>query len=162
MSTSAFKYSKFAFNITFKKISTFILPILVLAFSLIIGLVYKFVVGQRYYDLAKTYIFIFTNATATVIFSSIKALNIFKDFDSEGLEIITLSKPISEKQLNSWKTFNTNILWTYMIFSYANCFIIWFVCNFWCNKNIFSRNIIFICWINDIFTFWSIYSPNLL
>ncbi|WP_432749001.1 ABC transporter permease [Mycoplasmopsis bovis] len=98
MSTSAFKYSKFAFNITFKKISTFILPILVLAFSLIIGLVYKFVVGQRYYDLA-AYIFIFTNATATVIFSSIKALNIFKDFDSEGLEIITLSKPISRNNL---------------------------------------------------------------
>ncbi len=98
MSTSAFKYSKFAFNITFKKISTFILPILVLAFSLIIGLVYKFVVGQRYYDLV-AYIFIFTNATATVIFSSIKALNIFKDFDSEGLEIITLSKPISRNNL---------------------------------------------------------------
>lgn len=98
MSTSAFKYSKFAFNITFKKISTFILPILILAFSLVIGLVYKFVVGQRYYDLV-AYIFIFTNATATVIFSSIKALNIFKDFDSEGLEIITLSKPISRNNL---------------------------------------------------------------
>ncbi|TKA59376.1 ABC transporter, permease protein [Mycoplasmopsis bovis 8790] len=98
MSTSAFKYSKFAFNITFKKISTFILPILVLIFSLTIGLVYKFAVGERYYDLS-AYIFIFANATATVIFSSIKALNIFKDFDSEGLEIITLSKPISRNNL---------------------------------------------------------------
>ncbi len=47
----------------------------------------------------QAYIFIFTNATATVIFSSIKALNIFKDFDSEGLEIITLSKPISRNNL---------------------------------------------------------------
>nr|WP_318033854.1 ABC transporter permease subunit [Mycoplasmopsis bovis] len=34
-----------------------------------------------------------------LFFHQLKALNIFKDFDSEGLEIITLSKPISRNNL---------------------------------------------------------------
>ncbi|CAL59158.1 hypothetical protein MBOVJF4428_00159 [Mycoplasmopsis agalactiae] len=118
MSTSAFKYSRFAFNIVFRKISTFILPILILVFSLIIGLVYKFAVGENYH-LLSAYIFIFISASATVIFSSIKALNIFKDFDSEGLEIITLSKPISRNNLILGKLLALiyfGLLWSLIMF----------------------------------------------
>nr|WP_307925022.1 hypothetical protein [Mycoplasmopsis bovis] len=56
-------------------------------------LVYKFVVGQRYYDLASNIYLFLQMLLQQLFFHQLKALNIFKDFDSEGLEIITLSKP---------------------------------------------------------------------
>lgn len=98
MSIFVFKYFRFVFNIVFRKISIFILFILILVFLLIIGLVYKFVVGENYY-LFLVYIFIFISVLVIVIFLFIKVLNIFKDFDSEGLEIIILFKFIFRNNL---------------------------------------------------------------
>ncbi|AZZ65371.1 ABC transporter permease [Metamycoplasma phocicerebrale] len=98
MKTSALKYSRFAFNNVFKKKSSIIIPSLLIGLSLIMGLIFRFTIDHKYFNLT-TYIYIFFVLVATVIFSSIKALNIFKDFEQEGMEIVSLSKPISRNNL---------------------------------------------------------------
>ncbi|SYV90648.1 ABC-type transport system involved in multi-copper enzyme maturation, permease component, partial [Metamycoplasma alkalescens] len=98
MNTSAIKYSQFTFNTTLKKKNSIIMPILVLIFSLIIGLIFKFLINPKYLDLS-TFIYIFAISLMTIIFASIKTLNIFKDMEKEGLELISLSKPISRNNL---------------------------------------------------------------
>ncbi|SYV97171.1 Uncharacterised protein, partial [Mycoplasmopsis edwardii] len=45
------------------------------------------------------YVFIFIEALLTVLFASIKSINIYKDFEEEGIELLTLSKPISRKKI---------------------------------------------------------------
>ncbi|BAP01007.1 ABC transporter [Mycoplasmopsis californica HAZ160_1] len=98
MKTTAFNYSRFAFNTIIKKKSTIIMPIIIFVCSIIVGFIFQFAVSSKYLSLAG-YLYAFTILLITVIFASIKALNIFKDFEHEGLELISLSKPISRSQL---------------------------------------------------------------
>lgn len=84
MKTSAFKYSKFAFNTVFKKKSSIIIPAITLIMSFVLGLVFKFAISEKYLTLS-SYLFVFALLITTVLFSSIKALNIFKDFEQEGI-----------------------------------------------------------------------------
>ncbi|ENY68928.1 ABC transporter, permease protein [Mycoplasmopsis bovigenitalium 51080] len=98
MKTTAFNYSRFAFNIIMKKKSTIIMPLLVLISSFVLGLVINFAINEKYLSLT-SYLYAFAILIITVIFASIKALNIFKDFEQEGLELITLSKPLSRSNL---------------------------------------------------------------
>ncbi|CBW54600.1 ABC transporter, permease protein [Mycoplasma mycoides subsp. capri LC str. 95010] len=98
MKISIFKYSQFAFFTILYKKSSYLLPIFTLVFSTIIGLIFKFVINEKYLGLS-SYLYIFLLLIITVIFSAIKSLNIFKDLDQEGLEIISFSKPISRNNL---------------------------------------------------------------
>ncbi|QVK05970.1 ABC transporter permease family protein [Mycoplasma mycoides] len=98
MKLNAFKYSQFAFYTILKKKSSIILPIFTLVSSLIIGLILKFVVNNKYVELL-SFLYVFILITLTVVFSCIKALNIFKDLEQEGLEIISLSKPLTRESL---------------------------------------------------------------
>ncbi|WFQ91375.1 ABC transporter permease [Mycoplasma feriruminatoris] len=98
MRLTAFKYSQFAFYTILKKKSSIILPIFTLISSLIIGMILKFVVNNKYVELL-SFLYIFILITLTVVFSCIKALNIFKDLEQEGLEIISLSKPLTRESL---------------------------------------------------------------
>ncbi|MGX9358995.1 MULTISPECIES: ABC transporter permease [unclassified Mycoplasma] len=136
MKTSAFKYSKFAFNTVFKKKSSIIIPAITLIFSFIVGFVFKFVISEKYLTLA-SYLYIFSVLIVTVLFASIKALNIFKDFEQEGLELVSIAKPISRKGLVLgkllsliyfgllWSTvlFISSLLSTYALYSGANLFL---------------------------------------
>ncbi|WP_434343517.1 hypothetical protein [Mycoplasma sp. 06067-C1-B144P-99-0482-3] len=61
-------------------------------------MIFKFVIDEKYLRLS-SYLYIFLLLIITVIFSAIKSLNIFKDLDQEGLEIISFSKPISRNSL---------------------------------------------------------------
>ncbi|WP_434325755.1 ABC transporter permease [Mycoplasma leachii] len=98
MKLNAFKYSQFAFYTILKKKSSTLLPAFTLISSLIIGIILKFVVNNKYVELL-SFLYIFILITLTVVFSCIKALNIFKDFEQEGLEIISLSKPLTRESL---------------------------------------------------------------
>lgn len=98
MKISIFKYSQFAFFTILYKKSSYLLPIFTLVFSTIIGLIFKFVIDEKYLGLS-SYLYIFLLLIITVIFSAIKSLNVFKDLDQEGLEIISFSKPISRNNL---------------------------------------------------------------
>ncbi|KKW61271.1 ABC transporter permease family protein [Mycoplasma capricolum] len=98
MKLNAFKYSQFAFYTILKKKSSIILPVITLISSLIIGIILKFVVNNKYVELL-SFLYVFILVTLTVVFSCIKALNIFKDFEQEGLEIISLSKPLTRESL---------------------------------------------------------------
>ncbi|WP_330463281.1 ABC transporter permease [Metamycoplasma gateae] len=98
MKTSSFKYSKFAFNSVLKKKSSVIFPVFLILFSFTIGLIFKFAISEQYLNLA-SYLYIFSILIITVLFGSIKSLNIFKDFEQEGIELVSISRPISRKSL---------------------------------------------------------------
>ncbi|WP_434343520.1 ABC transporter permease [Mycoplasma sp. 06067-C1-B144P-99-0482-3] len=98
MKLNAFKYSQFAFYTILKKKSSTLLPAFTLISSLIIGIILKFVVNNKYVELL-SFLYVFILVTLTVVFSCIKALNIFKDLEQEGLEIISLSKPLTRESL---------------------------------------------------------------
>ncbi|MCU4117264.1 ABC transporter permease [Mycoplasma zalophi] len=118
MKTSAFKYSKFAFNTVFKKKSSTVLPVLVLIISLTLGLVFKFAIEERYLTLS-SYLYILTILIITVLFASIKSLNIFKDFEQEGLELVSLAKPISRNNIVIGKLFTLTyfgLIWSVVLF----------------------------------------------
>ncbi|ADR24018.1 conserved domain protein [Mycoplasma leachii PG50] len=61
-------------------------------------MIFKFAIDEKYLRLS-SYLYIFLLLIITVIFSAIKSLNIFKDLDQKGLEIISFSKPISRNSL---------------------------------------------------------------
>ncbi|QQY78498.1 ABC transporter permease [Mycoplasma mycoides subsp. capri] len=118
MSNTLLRYAFFAFNITFKKKSSIFMPGVITVISFIIGLVFKFVVSDKYLELSG---FLYTIALilTTVVFSSIKSLNIFKDLENEGIEIITLSKPISRKNIVLGKLASLTffgLLWSFVLF----------------------------------------------
>ncbi|MBN4083385.1 ABC transporter permease [Mycoplasma sp. CSL10137] len=136
MKTSAFKYSKFAFNTVFKKKSSIIIPSLTLIVSFIIGFVFKFVISEKYLPLS-SHLYIFGILITTVLFASIKSLNIFKDFEEEGLELVGLSKPISRNNFVLGKLLTLiyfGLIWssilfisafisTYALYSSVNLFV---------------------------------------
>lgn len=118
MKTSAFKYSKFAFNTVFKKKSSIIIPAITLIMSFVLGLVFKFAISEKYLTLS-SYLFVFALLITTVLFSSIKALNIFKDFEQEGLELVSLAKPISRNSLVWGKLLSLiyfGLMWSIVLF----------------------------------------------
>lgn len=98
MKNAYLRYSFFAFNTILKKKSSILLPIMTVAISFFVGIVFKFAVPSNYQELA-VFFYTFIVIIMTAVYSSIKALNLFKDLEQEGIEIITLSKPISRKQL---------------------------------------------------------------
>ncbi|MBN4084313.1 ABC transporter permease [Mycoplasma sp. CSL10166] len=136
MKTSAFKYSKFAFNTVFKKKSSIIIPSLTLMVSFIIGFVFKFVISEKHLPLS-SHLYIFGILITTVLFASIKSLNIFKDFEEEGLELVGLSKPISRNNFVLGKLLTLiyfGLIWssilfisafisTYALYSSVNLFV---------------------------------------
>ncbi|MCU4706622.1 ABC transporter permease [Mycoplasma sp. CSL7503-lung] len=136
MKTSAYKYSKFAFNTVFKKKSSIIIPTLTFIVSFIIGFVFKFAINEKYLPLS-SHLYIFAILITTVLFASIKSLNIFKDFEEEGLELVGLSKPISRNNFVFGKLltliyfgliwssilFISALLSTYALYSSVNLFV---------------------------------------
>lgn len=118
MKTSSFKYSKFAFNSVLKKKSSVIFPVFLILFSFTIGLIFKFAISDQYLNLA-SYLYIFSILIITVLFSSIKSLNIFKDFEQEGIELVSISRPISRKSLVFGKLLTLiyfGLIWSLILF----------------------------------------------
>jgi|GEM_PF-5026251 len=99
MKTALNNYHNFLFKVTAKKKSTIIIPIILLLCSLILCFVF---VGTkpapRYFNVI---IFAYTLVAIlfTVLYGSLKSLNIFKDLEQDGIELIIFSKPISRKAI---------------------------------------------------------------
>lgn len=107
-----YKYISFIHKITLKKKNTLIIPLIWLTISLI------FLVSVVSFELNNNvkalifYIIIFIELLLTLLFSSIKSINIFKDLEDEGIELLTLSKAISRKSIIWGKTV-TNFLFAF-------------------------------------------------
>lgn len=116
---SSLAYIGFLIRLIIVKKTTYLLPIITLLITLIIGIVVGCVVKQKTQFLIISYVMIMFNLLMTTIFASLKALNIFKDFSEDGIDILVISKPISRK----------NIVWS-KIFFFVLTGIVWSLVSF--------------------------------
>ena len=116
---SSLAYIGFLTRLIIVKKTTYLLPIITLLITLIIGIVVGCVVKQKTQFLIISYVMIMFNLLMTTIFASLKALNIFKDFSEDGIDILVISKPISRK----------NIVWS-KIFFFVLTGIVWSLVSF--------------------------------
>lgn len=105
---SSFAYVGFLTRHIIVKKTTYILPIITFLITLIVGIIVGCVVNQKSQFLIISYVMIIFNLLMTTIFASLKALNVFKDFSEDGIDILVISKPISRK----------NIVWSKIFFSF--------------------------------------------
>ncbi|SYV95542.1 ABC-type transport system involved in multi-copper enzyme maturation, permease component, partial [Mycoplasma putrefaciens] len=113
MTISLFSYVKFTFKNVIKKKSSIFFPVIVLVTSLIIGIILVSAIPNKYLELI-SFLYTILLIIITIIFSSIKALNLFKDLEVEGIEILSLSKPISRNSLVMGKLISfsfLNLIW---------------------------------------------------
>ncbi|MBY7704793.1 hypothetical protein JIY74_31940 [Vibrio harveyi] len=109
MTISLFNYVKFTFKNVIKKKSSILFPTIVLVASICVGIVLTSVIPFKYLDLI-SFLYTILLIIMTIIFSSIKALNLFKDLEVEGIEILSLSKPISRRSLVIGKLISFSLL----------------------------------------------------
>ncbi|WP_338822398.1 ABC transporter permease [Mycoplasmopsis felifaucium] len=81
------------------KVSTVVLPILTLIISLIIGTTFSFITLSDFYRNILIYSYSFCVILLTIFYGSLKGINLFSDLDSEGIELLIYSKPLSRKQI---------------------------------------------------------------
>lgn len=96
---SSYLYSKFLAKIIFKKNSSIVLPVVLMGLIIILTLIARFVSKDLSTFLIISYVNIFITLFLSVIFASIKALNIFKDLAKEGIDILVFSKSISRQNV---------------------------------------------------------------
>ncbi|AMD81115.1 putative ABC transporter protein [Mycoplasmopsis canis PG 14] len=123
---SFWNYVSFIHKVTLKKKNTVIIPVIWMVVSIIITFA---LFSFNFDDKAKTlifYIVVFVELLLTALFSSIKSINIFKDLEEEGIELLTLSKPISRRKI-VWGKTATNLLfgiyWS-LLMSLSNLLIV--------------------------------------
>lgn len=128
MTISLFNYVKFTFKNVIKKKSSILFPTIVLVVSICVGIVLTSVIPFKYLDLI-SFLYTILLIIMTIIFSSIKALNLFKDLEVEGIEILSLSKPISRRSLVIGKLISfslLNLIWSCVFFI---CGLLFFYAN---------------------------------
>ncbi|MDJ1645671.1 ABC transporter permease [Mycoplasma sp. M5725] len=84
---------------TIKKKSTWIIPLVYFICILAFSLVYKFLFFNQDNQYLSIYLIAFFTILFTMFYSGIKSTNLFVDTDKEGVDILSLSKPISKKTL---------------------------------------------------------------
>lgn len=121
--SSSFAYSKFLAQIIFKKKSTIVIPIIAFLLTIILTIIAHFVGVQNRTEpsvfLIISYIVLFINLFITVIFASIKSLNLFKDLAKEGMDILIFSKTITRKNVITTKLgffAFLGVLWSFLVF----------------------------------------------
>ncbi|UIU15164.1 ABC transporter permease [Ureaplasma urealyticum] len=116
---SSFAYVGFLTRHIIVKKTTYILPIITFLITLIVGIIVGCVVNQKSQFLIISYVMIIFNLLMTTIFASLKALNVFKDFSEDGIDILVISKPISRKNIVWSKIFFfilTGVVWSLISF----------------------------------------------
>lgn len=91
-------YCAFLHKLLFKKVNSIVIPLFVFSVSLIAGIV---IWNQNIRNINSTtiiYAFLFLELLFTTLYASIKALNLFKEQESDALDILVFSKPISRKK----------------------------------------------------------------
>ncbi|WBP84324.1 ABC transporter permease [Mycoplasmopsis edwardii] len=114
-----FNYVFFIHKLILKKKNTIIIPILWFVVSIILAITLGVINLEEKVKPLVFYVFIFIEALLTVLFASIKSINIYKDFEEEGIELLTLSKPISRKKIIWGKTLTNTLFAIYWSFVMA-------------------------------------------
>ncbi|WP_027121189.1 ABC transporter permease [Mycoplasma leonicaptivi] len=111
-------YILFLHKILIKKANTFIIPLLWFIISIISGITLSQINLANQQKTFIVYVYVFIELLVTILFASLKSLNLFKDLEEEGIELLTLSKPISRKNILIAKNV-TNLMfgfyWTVII-----------------------------------------------
>lgn len=143
-------YFKVLFKIIFKKKSTFALPIVSFILTLILAIITLTLANAKSF-LIFTYITLFINLLFTVVYSSYKFLNIFKDLSSQGLDIITFTKPYTRQYI-----ILTKILFlVFLAFLWSVLFLLNFLIFFLINLKYIDQINMFYIWafLSPFFTF---------
>ncbi|MGZ9432408.1 hypothetical protein [Mycoplasma sp. 613B] len=110
-------YFLFINKLLLKKKSTIIIPVINLL-MIILTLILNFTLAKSIENfLIIFYINILINGILSSLYGSIKALNIFKDLQSEGIEIIVFSKSITRHKIVFTKLINFafwSMLWSFV------------------------------------------------
>lgn len=146
-------YINFLFKLIIKKKNTFIIPIIIFSINIIFIILISDTVNSSNDLTVFIYSLTFLQLLFTIIFSSIKSLNIFNDLEQEGIEIIVFSKKITK---------NTIIKSKILFFVLIN--LIWSLILFLSNLMLFLFNIDKFELINNylLFSFLSIFSCGII
>ncbi|WP_011883769.1 ABC transporter protein [Mycoplasmoides gallisepticum] len=82
-----------------KKKSSYVLPIVFFALAIIFSIILSVVQIPDRFKNFTIYAIIFAEMILTIFYASLKALNIYKDLEEEGLELLTYSKPINRRDI---------------------------------------------------------------
>ncbi|WP_322961004.1 ABC transporter permease [Mycoplasmopsis cynos] len=141
-----FSYVSFIHKLILKKKNTIIIPLLWLTISIILTIVINSIELDSKLVPLIYYIVVFIESLLTVLFASIKSINIYKDLEEEGIELLTLSKPISRNKVIWGKTFTNFLLGFYWS-------IIMFLCNVIILSGISNSDVVFISFVSiPVFT----------
>ncbi|MDQ0513936.1 ABC-2 type transport system permease protein [Mycoplasmoides fastidiosum] len=113
-----FYYLMFLFKLIFKKKNTIIIPICLYLLSTAV-IIATFVLTDARITYIISYSLIFVELIFTIIFSSIKAINIFIDLEDLGIDIIVFSKRITTQNVILAKVLfflTINLLWAFNVF----------------------------------------------
>lgn len=89
----------FLHKIMLKKKSSYVLPIVFFALAIIFSIILSVVQIPDRFKNFTIYAIIFAEMILTIFYASLKALNIYKDLEEEGLELLTYSKPINRRDI---------------------------------------------------------------
>ncbi|WP_434340758.1 ABC-2 transporter permease [Mycoplasmoides gallisepticum] len=92
-------YVYFLHKIILKKKSSYVLPIVFFALAIIFSIILSVVQIPDRFKNFTIYAIIFAEMILTIFYASLKALNIYKDLEEEGLELLTYSKPINRRDI---------------------------------------------------------------
>lgn len=110
--------SLFIQRLIVKKKNTYVIPIIWLIISIILSIILSTLEINENVKALIFYVVIFVEMLLTILYSSIKTLNIYRDLEEEGIEILLLSKPISRK-----KIFLSKLITTLFFSIYFSLFI---------------------------------------
>ncbi|MCV3728227.1 ABC transporter permease [Ureaplasma miroungigenitalium] len=132
----SYSYSSFLGHLIFKKVSTWCFVLILFLIMIPFTLIARFVATDLNQFLIISYVYIFINLLLTVIFSVIKALNLFKDLSRNGIDILVFSKSISRKNIILTKIGFLVFLGTIWSVATFICFIVFYLSNFTYQKEV--------------------------
>ncbi|WP_406614512.1 hypothetical protein ACJA23_01180 [Mycoplasma corogypsi] len=110
-------YNKFLLSLLIKKKNTYIMPLFVLLICIIAATVISFVRTNND-SLIYIYAFAFLQISTTIVFSGLKSINIYRELEEEGIDILVFSKPISRTKILLSKQiafFAIGVLWSLVL-----------------------------------------------
>ncbi|MFN3044945.1 ABC-2 transporter permease [Mycoplasmoides gallisepticum] len=92
-------YVYFLHKIILKKKSSYVLPIVFFALAIIFSITLSVVQIPDRFKNFTIYAIIFAEMILTIFYASLKALNVYKDLEEEGLELLTYSKSTNRRDI---------------------------------------------------------------
>ncbi|QCZ36514.1 ABC transporter permease [Mycoplasma nasistruthionis] len=96
-------YIFYLHKIIFKKKSSFVIPVIWLVISVLLSIIFSFLSFNNKIQNFVIYSVVFAEIIFTIFYAALKSLNIYKDLEEEGVELLTYAKPITRKQIFAGK-----------------------------------------------------------